>query len=261
MNKSLSLLSVCLLAAFPSVSSSTTIFADDFESGNLNNWTSSSATPSPLKISNAKSVVPAVGTYSALIDSTANRMHHNLGSEVSGASVFTYFMYDDGSVLSNRVYAEVRGYSGTGIPNGGTAADGDLEQLLAIGRYNSVTLTGDVFDATTYQARLTFGTNAGWFNLNGPGTPARSVGWHQFDIEKQADGTSLNFYVDSVLSRTLAGAVDSPWDTVLLGSALGTGTAEIYVDGVNVRSGAIPEPSSMGLGLLAGAAFLRRRRR
>ncbi|MES2707594.1 MAG: hypothetical protein V4726_13445 [Verrucomicrobiota bacterium] len=255
----LALCSGMLLAAVPSLSSAAVVFADNFESGNLNNWTATTATPSVLVIDSTKNVIPAVGTYSAALDNTTDRMHHNLGSEVSGVSAFSYYLYDDGS--TTRVFSEVRGYSGGGgVPNGGTAADGTLAQLLAIGRYNSVTLAGEVFDATKYQARLTFGSSAGWFNLNGAGTPGRSVGWHKFDIERLADGTTINFYVDSILSRTFTGADNVSWDTVVLGSALGTTPTQAWFDGVSVTTDPVPEPSVTGLGLLAGVALLRRRR-
>lgn len=257
----LSLFSGILFAALSAGSHAAVVFTDDFESGNLNNWTVTAATTTILTIDNTKNVIPSVGTYSAALDNTTDRMHHNLGSEVSGVSTFSYYMYDDGS--TTRVFSEVRGYSGgTGLPNGGTTADGTLAQLLAIGRYNTVTLTGEVFDATKYQARLTFGTSAGWFNLNGAGTPARSVGWHKFDIERLADGTTLNFYVDSILSRTFTGADNVSWDTVVLGSALGTTATTAWFDGVSVSTNPVPEPSVTGLGLLllAGSALIRRRR-
>ncbi|MDB6071886.1 MAG: Xanthan lyase [Verrucomicrobiales bacterium] len=240
------------------------VFSDDFESGTLANWTSTAATPSPLTISTSQNVVPVVGTYSAAVDNTTDRMHHNIiddngGSEVEGASIFSYYFYDDGG--STREFAEVRGYSGgAGLPNGGTAATGALAQLLAIGRYNSVTLAGETFNATKYQARLTFGTSAGWFNLDGVGTPSRSIGWHQFGIERLADGTSINFYVDGILSRSLAGATAASWDTIVLGSALGATATTAYFDGVSLVT--VPEPSGSVLTLAAilGAASLRRRK-
>lgn len=242
-----------------SSASAAVIFEDDFESGNMSNWTSTSTTPNPLTISTLQNVLPTVGTYSAAVDNTADRMHHNLGSEVGGAAIFTIYFYDDGG--STRVFGEVRGYSGTGLPNGGTTASGSLEQLLAIGRYNSVdaAIDGGTYNATKYQARLTFGTTAGWFNLNGAGTPNRSVGWHRFDIERLADGTSLNFYVDSVLSRSFTGAVNSAWDTVVLGSNLGTTATVAYFDGVSVST--IPEPSTLAFGIASLGLLLRCRRR
>ena len=68
-----------------------------------------------------------------------------------------------------------------------------LSQLLAIGKYGAVTLPGEVWDGTKYQGRVTFGSSAGWFNLDGPGAPSRSLGWHKFAIERLADETTINF--------------------------------------------------------------------
>src|SRR2546430_10246857 len=39
------------------------------------------------------------------------------------------------------------------------------------------------------QGRVVTGPNTGWFNLNAPGVPLRSVGWHKFEIERLADGS------------------------------------------------------------------------
>lgn len=245
------------------------IFSDDFESGSMSKWTSTAASPnaSPLTISTSRNVVPVVGTYSAAVDNTADRMHHNIladngGSEVAGASIFSYYFYDDGGIT--REFAEVRGYSGgTGLPDGDTVISGTLAQLLAIGRYNSVTVAGETYNATKYQARLTFanvGSPAGWFNLDGVGTPSRSIGWHQFSIERLADNTSINFYVDGILSRSMTGATDASWDTIVLGSALGTTATTAYFDGVSLVT--VPEPSGSALTLAAllGSASLRRRK-
>ena len=139
-------------------------------------------------------------------------------------------------------------------------ASGALAQLLAIGRYNTVTLAGETYNATKYQARLTFGTSAGWFNLDGVGTPSRSIGWHQFSIERLADNTSVNFYVDGVLSRSMTGADNVSWDTIVLGSNLGTTATTAYFDGVSLIT--VPEPSGSALTLAAllGVASLRRRK-
>lgn len=239
------------------------VFMDDFESGSLSNWTSTAATPSPLTISSARNVVPVLGTYSAAVDTALDRMHNNIvadngGSEVAGASIFSLYFYDGGGTA--RVYAEVRGYSGgSGLPDGGTTGDGTLAQLLAIGRYNQTTMPGETFDATKYQGRLTFGTTVGWFNLNGPGTPSRSVGWHQMSIERLADGTSINFYLDGILSRSFTGADNVTWDTLVLGSAQPTLATSDFFDGVSLVT--VPEPtgSALTLAALLGAASRRRR--
>ena len=220
------------------------IFSDDFESGFMFNWTPTATSPSPFESSPDANIVPLSpnGQWSAYMNTSLNRMHHNIiddngGAELSGHSLFTSWIYDQ-SGPATRIYNEVRGYSGgTGLPNGGTTASGGLGQLLAIGKYNTVTLPGEVFNISKYQGRVTFPAGPmglGWFNLDGPGSPIRSPGWHRFDIERLADGTTINFYVDEILSRTITGATAESWDTVILGPGLGSTVGDAWIDGVAV---------------------------
>jgi hypothetical protein len=231
----------------------TVIFSDDFESGNLNLWTFPGA--NQLNISTAQNRIPVGGLYSAQIDSSGDRMYHNLGSEVSGQILFTTYLFDD---TQTRAFTEIRAYSGAGY------ADGTLQQLLAIGKYNSVNMTGEVYTATKYQGRLTYGSTAGWFNLNGPGSPNRSAGWHKFDIEILPSGTDVNFYLDGVLSRSFSGATLATYDTVVVGLGAGSTAGNAWVDGMSLAI--VPEPGAIvllasGLAALAVLALSRARRR
>lgn len=234
----------------------TMVFSENFESGLLSAWTTTAT--SPLAIDNTANVEPSGGTYSALLDNSLDRMHHNLiadngGSELSGYAIFSSFWYDN-SGTATRFYNEIRGYSGgTGLPNGGTTASGTLGQLLAIGKYNSVTMAGEVYNGTKYQARVVTGANTGWFNLDAPGSPNRSIGWHKFTIERMYDGTTLNFYVDDILSRTITGAAPESFDTLILGSGLGSTVGNAWADGLLV---VVPEPSTLSYGLMGGIALL-----
>jgi hypothetical protein len=246
--------------------SAQTVFSDNFESGNLNNWTSTAATPSPLTIDNTQNLVPSGGTFSAKIDLSSDRMHHNIvadngGTELGGYSIFTISMYDDGFATgatgATRIFSEVRGYSGgTGLPNGGTTASGALSQLLAIGKTQSGTFgLGDTLNTTKYQGRFILGTSPGWFNLTG--APDRTVGWHTFSIERLADNVTVNFYVDGTLGRTITAGAET-WDTVVMGPGLGTQAGVSYVDGVVV---AVPEPTTYALAGMGLAGLLLARRR
>jgi hypothetical protein len=263
MIKKTSLIAGFLATAIVQQVSAQVIFSDNFELGNMNNWTTTGS--NPLTIDNTQNVEPSGGTFSAYMNISTDRMHRNLGLELSGASTFTSYIYDAGGTAS-RIFNEVRGYAGgTGLPNGGTVASGTLSQLLAIGKYNSVTLAGDVFDGTKYQARSILGVN-GWFNLNAPTAPSRSVGWHRFDIERLADGTTINYYVDGLLGRTITGTGLQDWDTMILGPGLGSTVGDAWIDGMSVNVGApitVPEPSIVALGVMGGLAFfgsvLRRR--
>jgi hypothetical protein len=243
------------------------IFQDDFESGNLNNWTITTGTTNNLTIVNTQNAVPVGGTFAAQIDFSSDRMHHNIiadngGTDLGGYSIFKVSMFDDGAATGStgatRVFSEVRGYSGNGFPNGGQTADGTLSQLFAIGKTQSGTFgLGDTLNTTKYQGRFTAGTTAGWFNLTGAAD--RTAGWHEFSVERLADGTTVNFYVDGVLGRTIT-ATAANWDTVVIGPGLGTQAGTSYVDGVSV---AVPEPSTYALaitGALGLWAAARRRK-
>lgn len=205
-------------------------FEDTFETGNLNAWAvaSNSAAPSAtmLTISTAQNHTPG-GTYSAKVSISTDRMYRNIGAEVSGRCKATFWIYDS---TQTRVFTEVRAYSGDGFEQG------SLQQLLAIGKYNTVTLPGETYDSTKYQGRIAFGPNAGWFNLNAPGAPSRSTGWHKFEIERLADGSTVNWYVDGVLSRTFTGLTLPPWDCVVVGSVGASSTlGDAWVDDFKVE--------------------------
>jgi hypothetical protein len=203
------------------------------------------------------------------MDNSLDRMHRNIiadngGSEVSGYSQFVSWIYDDGQTGSggaNRVWNEVRGYlDGTGLPNGGTAANGTLSQLFAIGKSNSVTAPGEVHTNTKYQARSLSGSLIGFFNLNGPGSPNRSIGWHKFTIERLADNTTVNYFVDDILSRTVTGTTSQSWDTIVIGPGTGSQAGTAWIDGVAVS--AIPEPATLalaGMGLIGLCSVARRK--
>jgi hypothetical protein len=253
-------------------SSAATIFSDDFESGTMSNWTGTTGVAANVLVnSNEQNVVPAGGTQSAKMDNSLDRMHRNIigdngGTELSGSSRFTSYIYDDGQTGaggSSRVFNEVRGYSGgTGLPNGGTTASGTLSQLFAIGKHNSVTAPSEVFAVTKYQGRSLSGSLVGFFNLNGPGSPNRSIGWHKFTVERLADNTTINFYVDDILSRTVTGTTAQSWDTIVIGPGLGTQAGNAWIDGVQVSDGTIiPEPSTLVLAALGLIGALTSRRR
>ncbi len=233
------------------------VFSDNFEAGNLNLWTQARTDGYYVTISNAQNIVPAGGTYSALIDDSRDRVYRNLGSEVSGHALLTFYLFDD---TATRAFTQITGYAGAGYN------DGALQQLLAIGKYNDTTMPGesDAEIGLWYQGRLAFGTTAGWFNLNGAGSAGRSAGWHRFDIEVLPSGSDVNFYVDGVPSRSFSGATVATYDSIAFGLNAGTSAGNAYFDGFSVS--VVPEPGSVailvsGLVALAGLALVRVRRR
>ncbi|MDB6122582.1 MAG: Xanthan lyase, partial [Pedosphaera sp.] len=229
--------------------SSGLIFAEDFESGNMNNW-SLVAGATALTISSSINHT-APGSKSAYLNTTQGKMYHNVSPIVGGRSKTTFWIYD--STL-NRAWGEARSYSG------GSFNSGSLQQLYAIGEFNSVTLPGDVYDATKYQGRVVTGANAGWFNLNAPGAPNRSPGWHKFEIEVLTGGTTINFYVDGALGRQIAGATAFPIDDLTIGS-LGTAstTGDSWFDDIKIEYYDLPaittQPQSQTVNIGANVTF------
>jgi hypothetical protein len=159
--------------------------------------------------------------------------------------LITYWMYYANG--GTRHYNEIRAYADGGF------GQGALQQLVAAGWNNSVTAPGEVFDGTKFQARVAFGPNTGWFNLNAAGAPNRSEGWHKFTIEIRS--TDLNVYVDDVLGRTFTRGAVASFDSFVLGSRLTSAGVGSWTDDLVIT----PEPGALALLALGGLAALRRR--
>ncbi|MFN7140559.1 MAG: immunoglobulin domain-containing protein, partial [Limisphaerales bacterium] len=230
------------------------IFQDTFDT-DLSLWT---ALPSPSTAMTISSTnhTPGGNSKSAQVSSSLNKMYRNFTPEIEGRARATFWMYDNmGS--QTRWYCEVRSYAGAGYNNGA------LQQLFAIGRYSvgfgtgTGTLAGEVVSTSKYQARVVNGANTGWFNLN----KDRSPGWHKFEIERAADGTTIHFYVDGVLDRTITGATYATWDCVTIGS-LGSGTEVLgnaWIDDIKLEYFSAPtiltHPASLSRNVGGSATF------
>lgn len=77
----------------------------------------------------------------------------------------------------------------------------------------------------------------------------------------QISDLAFNFYVDGILSETVAqaGTLRS-YDHVRLGSGLPNAGIESYYDNVTVVTAAVPEPSTVALGV-TGLLFLAYKKR
>jgi hypothetical protein len=232
-------------------SNAAVVFSDDFESG-LGSWTQAPASGNPnITLETDQAVSP---THSAKSVASGSRIYHNLGQEVSNSAGVsaTFYIYDD---TMTRSFAQVLGYSGAGYTSG------TLQNLLAIGKYNTVTMPGEVFAGTKYQARIANGTGMGWFNLNGAGSPNRSTGWHKFTVEVLSDGVTTNWYVDDILSRTIVAPSALPdWDSITLGFGTNSSSnGNTWYDDVSLST--VPEPAACGLLALGLVGAVSRRRR
>jgi hypothetical protein len=214
-------------------------FADDFEESGLTNWTAFRGKESMVMAQ--RNHTPS-GSKSVIVTNSMQRMYHNLGVELTGRSRATFWVYENQNNAELNWYGEVRGYRGKGEM---VYAKGGLQQIFAIGHCSGVdfstnnrgSLVGEVLDPTKYQGRIWMGTNSGWFNLNAAGAPDRAPGWHKFEIERLADGTTIRFKVDGVVGRTITGAENYSIDCVTIGSTgFGSKSGAAWFDDVKVEA-------------------------
>ncbi len=214
-------------------------FHDSFESGNLKNWRPMSA-KTRLSISTNQNHT-ANGSWSALVTNSVAKMYHNLGTKLAGHARATFWIFDDGGGQT-RCLGELRGHTGPGY--GKFVPKNFRKQLFAIGRYevgfgknNTGALVSERVNTKNYQGMLERGRNTGWFNLDAPGAPNRSVGWHKFEIERSASGTVVTFRVDGVVGRVVTGVDHILLDCVTIGSvAAGNRGGNAWIDDVTVEA-------------------------
>jgi len=201
-------------------------FQDNFSGCSLGQWTTA-ASPATELVASSEQNHTGGGGCSAKQDNTSDYMYHNFGS-YSGHTKVSFYWYDDGA--STKSYLEMRSYANGSYP-------GSLTQVLAVGKYNTVTAPGEVYDLRKYQLRVLYpSASMGWMNCetNSSGG-ARSPGWHKFSIERLADGTTLKFTVDDVATRTITGANAANWNTVFIGTGSGSTGITAYFDDVVVE--------------------------
>lgn len=157
--------------------------------------------------------------------------------------VVQFDFYDNNAELGDgdNAYNQLLAFSGT-----------SLTQLVAMGKSTLTTID----DPTKYQARVAF-NSGNWLTLNA----TRTVGWHTFRAEI-FDG-EVDFYVDGLPDvQNVAftpGTLGDGFSQARIGTGLSSRAEVSYYDNYSVTL--VPEPTSLALFGLAGAALLGRRRR
>lgn len=262
------ILSAAVLA-FVAGAQANIVFSDGFESGDFSNWTGDG---------NAEPEVPTIvtdpvyaGTYAAAVSGTntggtasaIGRKYKTFTAvDASETLTFSFYLKLGAAATGNRQWAELRSYSNDTF-------GGSLDQLIAIGAFNSTTNALDANNVVTtstntakWQARVAFAgyANNGWFVLNQAAN--RTTDWTKFDVVVAPTG--IEFFVDGVKGHegTFSRGTVAGWtpDTVVLGSGLTSAGNSGYFDDVSVSTGVVPEPASM-IALGIGALALVRKRR
>ena len=181
----------------------------------------------------------------------------------SATDISFSFSFYDYSTANARDYGMV--YSRAG---GGAWTDG-LNNLLAIGKFNTIA-------GTRYYGRVSTATGgiygdgastpaSTWFQLGigVSGYPVPSVGWHTAEITGTPDPINsgkviYKFYIDGILGGSVANLNSVDYNWVVLGSGLSTAPSGIAFDDVTVSS--VPEPSAFAFTAVALGALVAIRR-
>lgn len=132
-----------------------------------------------------------------------------------------------------------------------TTAPTGSGQLIAMGLNNN--LLNSAGPGPRYMARVLGYEGGAFFKLDGPGVPARSLGWHELKVV--ITPTQFQFYVDGVAAQAIPNTNNRSFDNLALGSGLSS-TQVAYFDDVYLAK--LPEPATLLL-LVVAAPFLRRR--
>jgi hypothetical protein len=184
------------------------------------------------------------------------------GNAVAVSSThWSFNLYDGGG---SRDFASLYAYTG--------AWGAGLQTALQFGVYNTgvgnrymarySSITGAVYSDGAVATTADGGTG-GWFSLTSAATRGTGA-WHSMTVwggidPNDASKVTLSFYVDGILGGRISNVAGSGLNPYLftygtLGGAVSTTSAGSAFDNFSV----VPEPSSLGLGLLGGLALAAR---
>ncbi|MEJ5297677.1 MAG: PEP-CTERM sorting domain-containing protein [Armatimonadota bacterium] len=224
------------------------VFSDDFEAG-LGNWTQVFPT-APVEWSSAQA---ASGTYSARVPGTGanNQFAMDYHIPVAYPDFELRFKFYNASTASGpRNYIQIGSWSGG-------ARNGTLQQLYALGTYNSIT-SGTPYSAAKFQGRVAVPSSINWFNVDD--SDRTIVGWHELVIKQDSVAKTVSFQVDGGTPTVHSLSTVFAPTSIRIGSALSNANVEAFFDDIYFVT---PEPGSLlalGSGLVGMAGLLLRRR-
>lgn len=121
--------------------------------------------------------------------------------------VWSVSIYDSGSLGKDNVLqtASMYNYRQSGVSN------------IFVGIGGSYYPPAGGIDTTRYQARVYLG-GPGWINLDHPGAPTRSTGWHVFTTVVK--DTLVDIYIDGVLAEKNIPRTSRAFDNLYMGSGI-----------------------------------------
>ena len=248
MKRFMAIAAALTLVSAMSASADSFTWTENFESG-LSAWTEVNASGSyPVTVSTDQAVSPTHSARTADAPTGATGLGY-IWHQVDNAEKdfdLTWSFYDTAAETNGgqRNWIQVMSYADGGI-------SGSLQQLFAIGTYNSLAPT------TVYQSRIAFQSTS-WATTS----VDRSVGWHTARIKQEGTTGLLTMWIDStqVAQVTLPQANVFPLTVIRAGSGLSNNYAGMYFDDITFVT---PEPGSMvalGAGLLSMVGLIRRKK-
>lgn len=247
--KRYAVLASALLAFAAGSAGAQNIWTDNFDSyadqAAFNSVWATSATAMTLDTDGTPTPVSSPNT---IAQGTAAQQSRRAFTSVAPTDIdFSFSFYDEmGTGSLARTYGMI-------YARGGAGGWGDaLQQLVAVGKYNSVS-------SPKYFARVAF-SSSNWFVL--AAGPDRSVGWHTARVLGNAGTSSFDFYIDNILSGSAPiGVPTATFNWVVMGSGLSS-THGMNFDDVSIGK-IVPEPGSLlalGAGLFGFTGLMFRRR-
>jgi len=243
------LLVATVFALVPAASGDTLTYSDNFEASTLNSFWAVNQQLGTVSLSTNQNHTPSGSQSVEFAPSSTSGQHdmsltHTFSTETQGD--YTVWFYDSGEAYSDQTY-----YNFLALVD---SATGDIASV------GNMDFDPSCYAAGLYTPSASFGPNAscGPYPQLTTTDTARTVGWHEFEIDDSA--TSLIISIDGTQVLDVAG--NYSFDSVTLHTfGPENSTTPTYWDDFNaVTTSAVPEPSSVvPLTIFLGSIILRRK--